>query len=70
MAIILIKDLPQNIELDRQAMVAITGGARMSIRQTHVGRTMFRSARIINYPTRNALADVYGQLAGRAPIKL
>lgn len=29
MAIIVIKDLPENMELDRQAMQAITGGTRM-----------------------------------------
>jgi hypothetical protein len=28
MTTIVIKDLPENIELDRQAMVAISGGAR------------------------------------------
>jgi hypothetical protein len=28
MAIIVIKDLPENFELDRQAMLAIAGGSR------------------------------------------
>ena len=29
MATIVIKDLPENMELDRQAMLAIAGGSRM-----------------------------------------
>lgn len=51
MTIIVIKDLPESVDLDRQAMVAITGGARTRGRQTLIGSTIFRSARIVNYPT-------------------
>lgn len=34
MSIIVIKDLPESVELDRQAMAAITGGARFASRRT------------------------------------
>lgn len=51
MTIIVIKDLPESVDLDRQAMVAITGGARSRGRQTFIGSTIFRGARIVNYPT-------------------
>lgn len=55
MAIIVIKDLPESVDLDRQAMLAITGGARTRGRPTFLGRTIFRSTRIINYlPRRSA----------------
>jgi hypothetical protein len=30
MAVIVIKDLPENVDLDREAMTAIIGGARMA----------------------------------------
>ena len=51
MSIIVIKDLPESVDLDRQAMVDIRGGARTRGRQTFIGSTIFRSARIVNYPT-------------------
>lgn len=51
MSIIVIKDLPESVDLDRQAMVEITGGARTRGRQTFIGSTIFRSVRIVNYPT-------------------
>lgn len=52
MSIIVIKDLPESVDLDRQAMVEITGGARTRGRQTFIGSTIFHSsARILNYPT-------------------
>lgn len=47
---ILIKDLPDSIELDRQAMTAIAGGSRIRGRQTTLGRTVVRPDRIVNYP--------------------
>jgi hypothetical protein len=40
MTTIVIKDLPENVELDRQAMVAITGGARSG------GHSVLRSTRV------------------------
>jgi hypothetical protein len=51
MAILVIKDLPENVDLDRQAMAAITGGARVRGSQSSLGRTTFRSTRVMNYPT-------------------
>jgi hypothetical protein len=72
MAIIVIKDLPESVDLDRQAMVAITGGARARDRQTLLGRTIFRSARTINDPTSFAyspLADANGRSAANTPPK-
>lgn len=51
MTIIVIKDLPESVDLDRQAMVAITGGARTRGRQTFIESTIIRSTRIVNYPT-------------------
>ena len=51
MSIIVIKDLPESVDLDRKAMVEIMGGARTRGRQTFIGSTIFRSARIVNYPT-------------------
>jgi hypothetical protein len=50
MTIIVIKDLAESVDLDRQAMVAITGGARTRGRQPFSGSTIFRSTRIVNYP--------------------
>lgn len=51
MTIIVIKDLPESVDLDRQAMAEIMGGARTRGRQTFIGSTIFRSTRIVNYPT-------------------
>ena len=55
MAIIVIKDLSENIDLDRQAMVAITGGARTRGRQPYAGRqlagrSILRDTRIVDFP--------------------
>jgi hypothetical protein len=51
MASILIKDLPDSVELDKQAMSAIVGGARSGTRQ---GRRFYAtpasSTRIVNFP--------------------
>ena len=72
MAIIVIKDLPDSVDLDRRAMVAITGGARMGARQTFAGRSVSPRARIINYPTTLAFdpqADANRRPAGSAPHK-
>lgn len=51
MATIVIKDLTESVDLDHQAMVAITGGARTRGRQPILGRTIFRTNRIVNFPT-------------------
>lgn len=51
MATIAIKDLPEGVDLDRQAMLAITGGARLaSQRQSFPAGSLLRGSRIINYP--------------------
>jgi hypothetical protein len=50
MSTIVIKDLPENIELDRQAMIAITGGARTRGPQAFRTRTMIKGTGILNYP--------------------
>ena len=47
MATIVIKDLAESLDLDRQAMHAITGGARVRGRPFAIGRTIFRSTGII-----------------------
>jgi len=46
MATIVIKDLPENMDLDRQAMAAITGGARLRGRPTASARAASRGSRI------------------------
>jgi hypothetical protein len=50
MALITIKDLLQSVELDRQAMLAILGGARAGARPTDLVGATFRSGRIVDYP--------------------
>jgi hypothetical protein len=50
MASIVIKDLTDSIELDRQAMNAITGGGRLGTRYTFAGPTVTTSTRIATYP--------------------
>ncbi|MGZ3237352.1 MAG: hypothetical protein ACXU8A_08245 [Burkholderiaceae bacterium] len=72
MTTIVIKDLPENVELDREAMIAITGGARSGGRSTFVRGTVLRSTSIANYPTGSAIkrpADVYVQSVIRKPHK-
>lgn len=49
MAKIVIKDLTESVDLDRQAMLAISGGARTS-RQGFSTQAIARSTRILNYP--------------------
>jgi len=50
MATIVIKDLTESVDLDRQAMSSIIGGARTRGRQSLPVRTIFNSTRIVNYP--------------------
>ena len=45
-----IKDLPQSVELDREAMLAIVGGARAGARPTDLAGAPVRSGRIVDYP--------------------
>lgn len=50
MAKIAIKDLPESVDLDREAMLAITGGARIRGRQAFPGPSIVRSKRIVSFP--------------------
>lgn len=50
MANIVIKDLTESVDLDRQAMVAITGGSRTPGRQAFPVQNTSRSNRIVDYP--------------------
>jgi len=72
MATIAIKDLPEGVDLDRQAMLAITGGARFAQRQSFPAGALSRSARIINYPGSfpgQAVASGGGQSPGNKSLK-
>ena len=50
MATILIKDLSDNTELDRQAMRAIVGGARAGARPWQAIAGIFQVRRVVDYP--------------------
>lgn len=50
MSTISIKDLPDSVALDRQAMQAITGGARSGLSANFSGRTQPGSERVVVYP--------------------
>lgn len=66
MATIVIKDLPENTDLDRQAMQAITGGARLRGSRQGAVRAVPRDARAPD-PSRNT-ARVNVPPAGRRPV--
>ena len=51
MATIAIKDLPDSVALDREAMLAITGGARIGGSQRFLKRSMLHASPISGYPT-------------------
>jgi len=64
MALINIKDLPQSVELDRAAMLAIVGGARARSRPADLVGAALRSSRIVDYPpgfVRDKSVDANGQ---------
>jgi len=50
MSTIVIKDLPESVDLDRQAMKSVIGGARTAGRQGVFGRAVPSSDRIFDYP--------------------
>jgi hypothetical protein len=50
MSKITIKDLADSVELDREAMSSISGGARTRGRQSSFDPAIFRSTRIVDYP--------------------
>lgn len=47
---LIIKDLPQSDDLDRQAMRSILGGARIGIRPVRMDEPQAASGRIVDYP--------------------
>ncbi|NMG77464.1 hypothetical protein [Aromatoleum diolicum] len=63
MATIVIKDLPENMDLDRQAMLAITGGARLRGRPAAAVRALARGDRSVDQPRTGP------QAASRRPVK-
>ena len=50
MAKLTIKDLTESVELDRQAMAAIVGGARIGARSSIAVPLVPASARVVDYP--------------------
>ena len=65
MAAILIKDLPDSVELDKQAMSAIVGGARTRTSKTlRTYATPASGTRIVNFP-----ASQIGVAAGQPTAK-
>jgi hypothetical protein len=50
MASIAIKDLSDSVELDRQAMAAIVGGARSGARYGSLLQPAANPARLVDYP--------------------
>lgn len=50
MATIAIKDLPDSVELDRQAMAAIVGGARSGARYGSLLQPASGPTRLVDYP--------------------
>jgi hypothetical protein len=54
---LVIKDLADNIDLDRQAMTAIVGGTRVR-GSINPAQTEVRSKRVVDYP--NTLPQVQG----------
>ena len=73
MAAILIKDLPDSVELDKQAMSAIVGGARTSVRRALRSYAVpANSTRIVNFPASQigvAAAQPATKITGRKPRK-
>jgi hypothetical protein len=58
---IVIKDLTESVELDRQAMQAVTGGVRMGGRPAPLQPAIFRTTKIINFLPEH--------LTDKAPVK-
>ena len=50
MAKLIIKDLADSVELDREAMAAIVGGARVGARLSNAAPLVPASARVVDYP--------------------
>ena len=72
MATIVIRDLPESVDLDRQAMLAIMGGARFRPGAAGMGRPGFRGKRLTDYPSGlmgKPLPDALGRIAAGLPEK-
>ena len=54
MGIIVIKDLQENMELDRQAMLAISGGSRFRTGAAGAKREVLRGYRLVNFAPKAA----------------
>lgn len=54
MGIIVIKDLQENFELDRQAMLAISGGSRFRAGGAAARREALRIKRLVNFAPKAA----------------
>jgi hypothetical protein len=70
MAKLVIKDLAESVELDREAMVAIVGGARIGTRASITMLAAPLSARVVDYPpgfpaARQTIADASGIVDSR-----
>jgi len=50
MALVTIKDLPQNDALDREAMRSVVGGGRINPRPVAVEQIQGGTSRIVDYP--------------------
>jgi hypothetical protein len=50
MAKLIIKDLVESVELDRDAMAAIVGGARVGARSSAAAPLVPASTRVVDYP--------------------
>jgi hypothetical protein len=50
MSKLVIKDLSESVELDRQAMTAIVGGARVGARFTVTAQALPVATRVVDYP--------------------
>lgn len=50
MAKLMIKDLADSLELDREAMAAIVGGARVGARSSVAAPLVPASKRVVDYP--------------------
>lgn len=65
MAKLVIRDLTESVELDRQAMTAIVGGARIGARSSIALQAVPASARVVDYPpgfpgARQTISDASG----------
>ncbi|WP_434114455.1 hypothetical protein [Paraburkholderia caffeinilytica] len=70
MAKLVIKDLTDSVELDREAMAAIVGGARIGARASVAVQVVPGSARVVDYPpgfpaAHQTIADVAAATVAR-----